>query len=1203
MRNFPSRHRSQLLLTLLGIAVALSPLSSREARGQGDPTTATLTGVISDPSGARIPNAMVTLKSTGNGVNRTTKTDAHGGYAFQVLPPSTYELVVSAANFRGYDQKGISLDAGRSAQQDISLTIGSEDQKVEVTAEAPLINTDNANISADIAAKQIVELPLNLRNIIGLTELNSSVNNTTQSQVLNGGGASTNGNADQDISFLNFSGGFFGTTAFLLDGVWDTSGDWGASIFVPSVDAVEEFKIQNNSFTAQYGWSTGNVVNIVTKSGTSKFHGSAYEFYRNSALDANLYFANHNGDQKPDFDRNQFGVSAGGPLYLPYLYKQHEKTFIFGLYEHLHSSTPSLATNTVPTSSFLSGDFSALLGAPTGTDYLGRPVYSGQIYDPNSARQVTNGQTDPRTGLVAKIPGGGTAYLRDPIAGNKLAGYAGLPALNAQAVKILSYYPKATNSQLTNNFTASGSSLSGSNEYLIRVDHNLTNAARLFFRYSYKQEFKTGTPEYWGNDPGGPGNNRPNNRYNVTAGYSQVIAPTLVMNINAGFEHWGEQSTNQGLGFKPSTLGLPASLDGVSGEFPNINVGSQTSLGPTGGAENTAYRPTGSLAVDFTKTAGRHTLSFGFMGVVSEDNSAGLYQTSLNFNGNFTQGPDPDAPASNTGNGVAQMLFGVLDGGNTGVAFNPAITKKYLGGYLQDDWKVMSKLTLNLGLREEIQTAPTYRHNTAAFFDPNQPNPIGMTIGQAVPGSSIFTSPDHRGVYDTNLTNIAPRVGFSYHVLPKIVIRGGYGIFYPPSAYLGTSSTDGFSTSTDVIAQQSGSRVPNPSVSISNPWYQGLRLVTGNSQGMLQNVGFGVSSTFRTRDSSYVQQYMFGVQYAFTNSDVLDITYIGNRGTHLVTGGLNRDQLNPTYLSLGATGLNNLVNNPYAGAIQSGQTSCSLDQTQVSFAQVHSPFSQFCSVTENQATFGSSNYNALQVNFNHRFSQGLNLLVSYTYSKFLDNIEGTNSWAYSSNAGPANNYNLAAEKSIDSGDIPNSLVVNYIYDLPVGRGKRFGSNFNRTTNAVLGGWEVSGITTVKSGIPLGVTGSNWNSFGGNPRPDVTGDPKLSHRTITEWFNTGAFSYAPYGSFGTAPRNFSDLRGPNYQNWDLALLKNWKFTEGTKLQFRAEMFNAFNHANFYTPNTGYGGCDPNASSSCNSSFGQITSTFPARDIQLAGKFYW
>jgi len=233
----------------------------------------------------------------------------------------------------------------------------------------------------------------------------------------------------------------------------------------------------------------------------------------------------------------------------------------------------------------------------------------------------------------------------------------------------------------------------------------------------------------------------------------------------------------------------------------------------------------------------------------------------------------------------------------------------------------------------------------------------------------------------------------------------------------------------------------------------------------------------------------------------------------------------------------------------------------------------------------------------------LNVLVSYTYSKFLDNIEGQNSWAYTSNAGPANNYNLAAEKSVDSGDVPHSLVVNYIYDLPVGRNKRFGSNFNRTTNAILGGWELSGITTAKSGIPLGITGSNWNSYGGNPRPDVNTNPAISHRTISEWFNTGAFSYAPYGSFGTAPRNFSNLRGPNYQNWDLAISKNWKFSEGTRLQFRAEMFNAFNHANFYTPSTSYGGCDPNANSNCNSSFGQITSTFPARDVQMAGKFYW
>jgi hypothetical protein len=280
-----------------------------------------------------------------------------------------------------------------------------------------------------------------------------------------------------------------------------------------------------------------------------------------------------------------------------------------------------------------------------------------------------------------------------------------------------------------------------------------------------------------------------------------------------------------------------------------------------------------------------------------------------------------------------------------------------------------------------------------------------------------------------------------------------------------------------------------------------------------------------------------------------------------------------------------------------------LDQANVAQSQLLKPFPQYCDVSENDSLPGFTLYDALQVSYNHRFEHGLTVLVSYTYSKFLDNVEGTASWAYVGNSSPANNYNLAAEKSVDGDDLPQSLVVNYVYALPIGKGKAVGANLNRATDAVVGGWQVSGVSSFKSGLPLSVSGNNIASFGGNPRPDVIGNPKLSHATIHEWFNTSAFAYAPYGTFGTAPRYFSNLRGPRYQDWDLAILKNWNFPKEMRFQFRAEMFNAFNHANFYAPNGGYGGCDPNAVSTCDSGLGRITSTLPSREVQMAAKFYW
>ena len=290
----------------------------------------------------------MTVASDANGVTRAFKTDATGRYLFSQLPPGAYTLTVGAKGFEAYKQIGIALNAAESATQDVGLTVGAENQSVTITADASNLNTDNSNVASEIDAKQIVELPLNGRNIYGLLTLNSAVSNTSEGQMLLGGGSNSTDNADQDISFLNFNGGFFGTTAFLLDGSWDTDPEWGAVIDVPSVDAVQEFKIQTNSFTAQYGWSTGNVVNVVTKSGSNAFHGSAYEFYRNQNLDANQWFADHNGTPIAKLSRNQTGASAGGPLYIPGLYKQREKTFVFGLYEHYTVTTPTIATYTVP---------------------------------------------------------------------------------------------------------------------------------------------------------------------------------------------------------------------------------------------------------------------------------------------------------------------------------------------------------------------------------------------------------------------------------------------------------------------------------------------------------------------------------------------------------------------------------------------------------------------------------------------------------------------------------------------------------------------------------------------------------------------------------------------------------------------------------------------------------------------------------------
>ncbi len=1220
-----------------GLAILLALLASNAPwiNAQIATTTATLSGVVTDPSGAVLLKASVTLANPEKGIIRAFATDATGRYSFSQLPPGAYTLTIKAKGFEEYRQSGIVLNAAQTSTQDVKLTVGSESQLIVVTADASALNTDNSNVAADIEAKQIVELPLNVRNIYGLATLNSSVQNTSEGQLLLGGGSNTTDTADQDISFMNFAGGFFGTTAFLIDGSWDTDTEWGAVIFVPGVDAVQEFKIQNNSFTAQYGWSTGNLVNVVTKSGTNAFHGSAYEFYSSNNFNALNYFQSAGSCQGLlntnlcTFSRNQTGGTAGGPLYVPGLYKQRNKTFIFGIYDHFLANTPSPSQYTVPDTLFLAGNFSEQLGSTSaGNDALGRPIYTGQIYDPRSGHAITAGQTDTYNPVTnpygTNLTATQTGYIRNPVPGNILSNIAGY-APDSVGAKLLSYYPTAQKTgNVANNLTLAGAAPTYWDEYGIRADQNINDNTSAYFRYSYKEEAKTGTATNWASDPAGQGNQRPNNRWGMWAGLTRIFNPSFTMNITSGVQLWHETSNNQSFGFNPSTtLGLPAYVNQQDPLFPIVNVGNGISqLGPfSGNAQGTTnHGPIGTVAVDFIKTHGKNTVNFGFMGVEQIFSQYNYYSDSLTFDGNYTAGPNPlQGSGVTTGNGVAEMLLGVLDGASVGTPTTPYESNHLFGEYVQDDWKPTHNLTLNLGIRYEIQTPYTSRHNQGSIFDPNALNPLSYTAGMPLLGALQFLGPGNRYIYNPNLENIAPRVGFSYQAIPRAVIHGGYGIFYPQAVTSsGAMDTDGFTATTNANLSLNGGVTPNPNISTSNPWGGTYAQVTGNANGSFQQDGNGAGSVFRSRPSPYVQQWMLGVQYALTPSDQLDVNYIGNRGVRMV-GGMNYNQLNPKYLFtaggqpntsfLSATAAFNPLAAPLQ-ALEKGGTiapsSCNIDSaTAMPNYQLLLAYPQYCGVGQTDAPVGQSLYNSLQVTYNHRVSKGLTALVSYTYSKFLDNVEGNNSWSYNGAANwgaTANYFNLAGEKSVDAGDIPHALVASYVYNLPIGRGKPVGAGMSRVADAVVGGWELSGIATFREGIPLSVFGNDWNSYGGDPRPDVVGNPKPAHQTISStvpnsWANSAAFAYSAYGTFGTASRYLSNLRGPHYQNWDTALEKNWAIRESMRAQFRFETFNSFNHPNFYAPGPG------NMSLYSPGSFGLITTAFPGRVVQFAGKFYW
>jgi hypothetical protein len=1180
----PKFHGSPVLLFLVVAAFVIGS-AVPIVQGQSVASSASFSGSVSDSSGARVANAKVTLTNPEKGITRAFKTDAEGNFSFALLPAGTYTLAVEAAGFKTSRQTGITLEVGQSASQSVALTVGSVEQ-IEVTSTAPLLQVDNANVGDQVSTKQVTELPLNLRNVFNFVQLNSSVNNNSQQQILQSSGEQ--GTADQDVSFFNFGGGFFGTTAFLLDGAWDSIGSWGGVIYVPSPDNVQEFKVQQNSFTAQYGWSTGNVINVVTKSGGNSLHGVAYDYLRNGKLDANSYTNNVNNQPKPNSHRNQFGVAIGGPVYIPGLYKQRDKTFFFFNYEgHRQNDPLSAALDTVPTAAFRAGDFSGLLGAPTGdNDALGRPIVSGAIYDPFSTRQITAGQVDPTTGLLATQ----TGWIRDAIPGNNLAN--SINGIDPVGQQLANFYPEPINDQLSGNWTGTGLGGNNSDEYSARIDHNFSDSTRLYGRYSYKREFKDVSPAYFGADnPAGPGQRNPNNRYNIGIGLSHVFTPTFTMSANFGLMHWVEGNDVQSKGFQVSSLGLPSFIDSISPEYPVIAPSGYRGQGPQQGAGQGAFpRAATSGSLDFVKVLGKHQLTFGYMAVAQDENGGRFHTTDFGFDRKFTGGPDPLNLTPNTGDAVAAMMLGTPTSGDTGITVSQ-ISRAWLHGtYLQDDWKVTPKLTLNLGIRWEIERPVTDRLDRLSTFNYSAINPISSAVGQDFTGQVEFANSGQRGQYDTNFKHFAPRFGFAYQLMPKLVMRGGYGIFFPRQ-YPGVPVIQGYTSQTPYVATTNGVS-PCAGCTLQNAFSGGLVPVVGNSAGGLTNVGFDTSAVAPNRNTYYAQQWMYGFQFAPTANDVIDVTYVGNHSVHVLASGLNFNQLDPKYFSMGAALLNQ-VPNPFSGIITS--SGCGLDGATIAQGQLLRPHPQFCNINEQQSTSGDGAYNALDLNYTHRVSQGLTLLASYTFSKFLDNVGGPNAWANASaNFGEniRNVYNLAAEKSVDANDVTQSLVLSYVYELPVGKGKKYGSGMNSVVNAIIGDWQTSGVATFKGGFPLRINIDNQNPFGVGQNANVVGDYH-ANQTVNQWFNTAAFQAPGQFDLGNAPRYFSDLRSPGFNNWDLSIQKYFPVHEQVRFQFRLDMFNAFNHVNFYKPDT-------NLSSG---TFGHLTGAFSPRLMQAALKLYW
>ena len=1187
-----------MCLAVLIVTIGLTFTSKLDAQSKS--TTATLSGTVSDPSGARVPNATVKLTNPENGIARTGTTGSTGEFSFALLVQGTYTVAVSAPGFKTTRQDRIVLTAGDSVSESLILTIGSTEQ-VSVNANGPLLQTQDANISTELQSKQIEELPLNLRNVLSFVTLDSAVNTQGDRQLLGAGGSEDT--ADQDYSFMNFGGGYFGNNLYLLEGGYDVAQGWGGILYVPAPEDTDQVKVASYSFSAQYGWSTGNVVSLSTKAGTHDWHFVADEYIRNPKLDANLYFNNLNNTPKPNDHRNQFGFAGGGPLYIPGIYKQRDKTFFFAHYEGLRLNGSGSYSAQVPTTAQLGGDFSTQLTSTSlGADCLGRPIFSGAIYNPYSLSTCPDGSPvrNPYPGNIIPTSGPGSI---DPLANKFAAG---------------NYWPAPKNAGSQFNFNTTASAATTSNEWGFRIDHNINANNRIYGQFSNKHEGKVQTPPFYGNDIAGPYVFDPNNRMFGVLGYSHVFSPTFVLSSTLFFIRNPGGNVVQGYPFKPSSLGLPAQLDSWTPQFPQVQFGNtfgaNSFYAPLGATQNSGQasfpQNNGSLTIDINKTLKTQSLSVGYMGVWQTDDGGRLIPTVFNFSNSMTAGPNPSQLTSGTGDALASFMAGagnsgVGSGGSTGFNAYPAPTYYMHGMYVQDDWRATHKLTLNLGFRYDIQMPVTARHNEQAYFDLHALNPISAATGIPVYGQIVYNTPGNRGLYNANLNDFAPRVGFAYAILPKLVMRGGYGVYYARNFYNGNGPDPGYSTSSAWTSSADGVHVLSP---LSQAFQSGLVPVTGNSLAGLTQVGQSPSVVNPHRPDPLTQQFSFGFQYAFSPNDVLDINYVGSRGRRITLGGMNYGQLDPKYLSMGSALGQTLPTNPYANALSSlGLTAPSCPYTT---AQSLMPYPEFCGgVSAQDEPVGLNNYNALQANFKHRFGQGLIFTASYTYSKFLSDVGGPEEWgSINGDQGGSsirNFYDLKADWSVDGGDIPHSLVLNYVYDLPIGRGKKFGSGMNAVEDAVAGGWQVTGITTAQSGFPMsiGPSGNAASVYGGNQHADFTGAsfksgncggssgiPSIAVGSKYCFFNPAAFKAPADYTFGSAPRYFSNLRAPGYVDEDFAIQKWFTLKERLRLQIAVQMFNAFNHPNFGIPNATVG--SPN--------MGLSSSTQGARQMQGALK---
>jgi Carboxypeptidase regulatory-like domain len=1067
-------------------------------------STATLTGAVRDTTGAILPSVSITLTNTSRNASQTTISNEAGSYVFPALVPGTYAISAELPGFKKFVRDGITLQVNQTVRIDFELQVGAVAETIEVTAAAPILETETSSRGSVIDQKKIVDLPLNGRDYNQLALLSPGVlPSTPRLASVNFKGA------------LNVNGNRTFNNVFLLDGVDNISyassfrGE-NVQVIQPSVEALQEFKIQTNAYSAEFGRSSGAVVNATMRSGGNSIRGSLYEFLRNDALDANNYFSNAFGSPKPVRKRNQFGGSAGGPIV-------ENKLFWFADYEGLREREGVPRTRAVPSAAEKAGLFSTAVVDPFDP---GRPEFPRNA---NGFWVIPQDRWDP---VAAKV----IQMIPDPnVPGTSI--YASTPITRSRV-----------------------------DQFDVRSDYVISDSTQLFGRYSFVDSnvFRPaplpGLAEGSFNDAFGANLNR---SQGLAIGLTWRVSSATVADFRFGWTRGNYFTNPPNFGVDaPSQVGLKnvPNDPGITGGLPKINlqgfdaVGRHTSTPqfqtPRG------WNPRATISMQ----AGNNLLKFGgeLLRATTSINDLNATIGRMNFDNRFTNRAVGDfllgLPTQ-----LALTSFSVLHQ-----------SQNMYFGFLQDDWKFSPKLTVNVGIRYEFATPVVEKDNRLANFDPQTGTMITAKSGGLYERSLIH--PDRN--------DWAPRLGFAYSPIAGWVLRGAYGVFYSHTVRMGREGMLGFNPPTLVDNLLQTGVTGAAAVASAAPFI----LKNGYPNGLLDPNSLAPTVQRRAQDpnqkSAYIQQYNFGIQRELMENLLLDVSYVGNKGTKL-PGFRN---INPNILVTSANG------------------------TQSAGPRLYPAFGDI-QWLENRV---ASSYNSMQVGLEKRFSNGLSGMVSYTWGKALtdspDHIStsgggpGLDTGTFKS---PQDSFNLKNDRGLSEFDVKQRLVVSYVYDLPFGHNRRFGQSWSKAADAILGGWQLSGIHTIQGGLGLTATlsGGSVLSLGGErqARPNLVGNPVLPalERTVQRWFNTDAFA-----AFNPAPQAFGTagvgvMRGPGYANFDFNLAKNFPLDERRSMQFRTEVFNAFNHANFNPPDIRRDA----------TTFGQILSAQNGRIMQFALKLYF